>query len=132
MSYRDKGQNYCDIGLAYQTTGANVGSMRAMGQQRLFKISGQWWRYNHADGTAVAIHNHYDPPFTVRYVLISNGAHGTGNRLHYDMPFDDGSRRAITERNCVNPFSVDVLHKVQITRAFLDDTTTCDEIILFW
>lgn len=130
MGYNHQEQHFTEAGIAYQTTGdAKTSNMRAMGCQRIYQSGGQWYRYDHAAGTTpVAIDTVYDPQFTVRYIKVE----GSNVQLHYDMPFDRGVARTNQAQHCLDQFAANVLHKVQVTRVYLDVNTTCDAVTLYY
>lgn len=132
MYYHNR-QNFSEEqGLGYQMSGDMIGAsdMKALGCQRIFSDQGIWKVYNHIDPTDHTLAGaEYVPPFSVRYILVE----GSNHQIKYDMSFENGMRASTTPvRTCINLLAVEQLHKMHITKVYLDADTTVDAITFFF
>ena len=133
MGYRTQNQNF-NIPMAYGHNQAEhiASTIRAMGLQRLFKSQGLWYIYDHTGAGAhrliIGDPAQYTPDFTVRYFKLE----GTANQMRYDVPMDTHNGSAGNNRTCIDKYTVEILHPVQITHLYLDENTTCDAITLYY
>lgn len=66
--------------------------------------------------------DYYDPPFHVRWMKVEGQSH----QVKYDSPGPDDE-----VRYNLDLFAVETLHRIQVTRIWLDADTTVDAITLY-